>query len=319
MKICILDPGLEDNQGTISSNLGDLIIQEAIKKEIRKLFSNDQIISISTQSPLQAEQIDIIRECDYTFVGGTNLLSSYMNKYKQWNISIKKTFYIKNLILFGVGWWQYQNSPNLYTKLLLNLSLSHNHIHSVRDSYTLRKLKNLGFKNVVNTGCPTMWPLAEIQPSQYCCAKASNVLVMLTDYYKNIAADKKLLEILFACYEKVYFWPQGRKDEDYIKELNYPVSMLRHSLNAFNEFLLSEEEFDYVGTRLHGGIRCLTMKKRVLILAVDNRSHEISLDTNLSVYKRDDFESIVRWIYQPVEPQLNINTDNIHKWKSQFA
>jgi hypothetical protein len=318
MRICVLDPGLENNNGILSSNLGDIIIQEAVKREIIEIFSSPEIINISTQYPLQEEHIDIIQESDYTFVGGTNILSSYMDKYKQWNISIRKAFQIKNAILFGVGWWQYQNIPNFYTRLLLYLSLSQKQIHSVRDSYTLEKLKNIGFKNVINTGCPTMWPLACNEPINFPNKKSENVLLMLTDYYKNIYTDKKLLDILFDNYNKVYFWPQGRNDIEYIKKLRYPVLLLDHSLDSLKNILLSGEKIDCIGTRLHGGIQCLLMKKRVLVLVVDNRAKEISNDTNLNVLNRDDFVNIKKWIYGSEPIKHNINTYNILQWKNQF-
>lgn len=319
MKVCILDPGVEDNQGTLSSNLGDLIIQEAVHREIHSLFQQVEIVSISTQSPMHDDHIDVLRACDLTFVGGTNLLSSYMNKYKQWNISIKRAFQIKNAVLLGVGWWQYQDSPSLYTKMLLNLALSRDFVHSVRDSYTLEKMRSMGYRNVMNTGCPTMWPLAGFQPEEYEKVKQSNVLVMLTDYYKSIEIDRKLLDILFANYKDVYFWPQGRGDEAYIKELNYPVKLLGHNIAAFVEFLNTGIDFDYVGTRLHGGVRCLLEKKRALILAVDNRAREIAKDTNLNVLDRKDIEGIANWINGPTETKLAINTENINKWKRQFG
>lgn len=318
MKICLFDPGFEDNNGSVSSNLGDLIIQEAVKRELNGLFPNSEIVSISTQTSMTAEHLGLINNCEAIFVGGTNLLSSNMNKYRQWKISLRKAIQIRKAVLLGVGWWQYQKNPNLYTKLLLKTTLSGKLIHSVRDNYSRRMMELLGFKNILNTGCPTMWPLANVKTDEIPCDKSDNVLLTLTDYSKNSEADRKLLELLFANYKKVYFWPQGRTDHLYITELNFPVLMLKHSVKSLDDFLSSGIRCDYIGTRLHGGIRCILAKKRSLIVGVDNRAKEIALDTGLNVIERADLDLIRLWINSHVITKLKINTDEINKWKNQF-
>ena len=98
-----------------------------------------------------------MRHSDYIFWGGTNALTSHMNKYKQMGFLLKDLLFVKDLILLGVGWWQYQGKPNLYTRLFLRRLLSLERIHSVRDSYTEGMLKSIGIENVVNTSCPTVW------------------------------------------------------------------------------------------------------------------------------------------------------------------
>lgn len=324
MKICLLDPGIENNLGAPSSNLGDLIIQDAVQRELDKIFGIKNITKFSTHSALTKQEIEFIRnECLLIIVGGTNLLSSKMNEYRQWKIGIKTAFQLKKTILLGVGWWQYQDSPNLYTRILLKTALSRKGIHSVRDSYTRDKLPQIGIKNVLNTGCPTMWPLAEMHSGHFPIAKSDNVLLMLTDYNKNVELDKKLLELLFSKYERVYFWPQGRYDAEYISELksalNIPVIILEESLVALDQFINSGISFDYVGTRLHGGIRCLCSKKRSLILEIDNRAKEIARDTQLPTIDRANFEYISQWIDGSSSPKIRLDLTAIDKWKSQFS
>jgi hypothetical protein len=325
MKICLLDPGLENHSGEPSSNLGDLIIQEAVKRELGRLFGDSEIIQFSTHSPLGTEESEIIRRCSLVFVGGSNLLSSYMDQYKQWEIALKDVLNLRKAILLGAGWWQYQGDLNRYTKALLKLLLSKKNIHSVRDRYTEEKLKSItlknipiGIQNVLNTGCPTMWPLAEIAPHEYPTQKADNVLLMLTDYRPEYELDKRLLALLFKHYKAVYFWRQGRGDATYIQELGFPVNHIDHSLDALDQFIQSGIEFDYIGTRLHGGIRCLCNRKRALVLEVDNRAQEIAKDTHLQTAARDDFAKIESWVAGSAPPQIQLNIAAIEAWRQQF-
>ena len=325
MKICLLDPGLEKHSGEPSANLGDLIIQESVKRELTSLFDGHEIVQFSTHAPLGKEELAQINKCSLVFVGGSNLLSSYMDKYKQWDVTLSDAIKMRKVVLLGAGWWTYQGDLNRYTKALLKLMMSRSMIHSVRDTYTRDKLKSInikgfpvGIQNVLNTGCPTMWPLMDMNPADFPTQKAENVLLMLTDYRKVPDLDRRLLELLFEKYENVYFWWQGRGDEAYIRELDFPVKPVEHSLSALDEFIHSGISFDYIGTRLHGGIRCLRSKHRSLVIEVDNRAKEISQDTNLQTVARDDFDAMREWIDGSPAPQITLNTDAIGRWRGQF-
>ena len=318
MKICLLDPGIENHQGFPSSNLGDLIIQEAVNRELNSIFGEQNLVRLSTQAPLSQEEFKLVQKCSMIIVGGTNLLSSYMNKYKQWKVSLKDAIRLRKAVLLGVGWWQYQETPNLYTRLLLNTAISHKLIHSVRDNYTKAKLQEIGIKKIINTSCPTTWTLANIKPEEIPQSKSQHALVMLTDYNQNIDLDRKLLELINSKYEKVFFWPQGRGDKDYILDLNFPVTVLEHSLEALDRLINSGVSFDYVGTRLHGGIRCLCSRKRSLILAIDNRAKEIANDIHLPVVNRTELEAVKAWIDGSSMTKINLDLDAIACWKKQF-
>jgi len=318
MRICLFDPGIEDNNNSPSSNLGDLIIQEAVDRELMSVFGDCNVRRISTQTQMRQEQMKLVHNSSLIFVGGTNILSSKMNEYKQWKISLFDSLQIKNAILLGVGWWQYQENPNLYTKIILKSALSNKLFHSVRDNYTKLKLESIGIKNVLNTGCPTMWPLSQIKFEEIPSAKSENALLMLTDYSKNINLDRKLIELLINQYKKVFVWPQGRNDLDYILGLNFPLVILEHTMEALDNFLNSGILFDYIGTRLHGGIRCLLAKKRTLILEIDNRAKEIAIDTGVTTAQRSDLNYIKQWIITPSMTQIKIDVSTINKWKSQF-
>ena len=318
-QICLFDPGVENNQASLSSNLGDLIIREAIVRELKGLFENPLIISISTKERLGTAQKKLISKCDWQFVGGTNLLSSNMLTYRQWKVSILDGVYFSNAILFGAGWWQYQDNPDIYTRLTFRTLLSSKYIHSVRDEYTKRKLEFAGIYNVVNTGCPTMWPLLGVDPRDIPSEKSANVLTMLTDYSQDREFDCALIWMLKREYKNVYFWPQGSGDVKYLSSLCIDgIDVLDHTIDALDSLLTSCDEVEYVGTRLHGGIRCLNMRKRSLIICVDNRALELSKDSGLSVVQRGDPAAILKWIRGRTPFSIRLNQAEIQLWKAQF-
>ena len=192
-KITKLNPSIS------SENVGDDIILKYCQDELNSIFGESLYVNVPTREHLEDKSRDHIMSSDYAFVCGTNLLASNMNVVKQWNINIHDAFKIKRtglrkreylnfskyspgkLILMGAGWWQYQENPNRYTRLLLKLLLSSEQIHSVRDSYTEQMLKKIGINNVLNTACPTMWNLSKEFCSEIPKEKASKVVTTLTN------------------------------------------------------------------------------------------------------------------------------------------
>ncbi|MBD2268992.1 polysaccharide pyruvyl transferase family protein [Anabaena sp. FACHB-1391] len=310
-KITIFDTSL------CSSNLGDQVIMDAVEKILNSLFKSDFFIKVQTHDVIGKSSYKCIQNSDYAIVGGTNLLSSNMNSYNQWKISLLDSFFIKNVILMGVGWWQYQKAPNLYTGILYRRVLHKEYLHSVRDNYTKQQLESIGFKNVVNTACPTMWSLTEEHCADIPRRKTDSVLVTFTEYNQNKEFDFKLIEILKENYKNIYFWIQQPKDYDHMYSIYGDNAIyINPSLQALDEVL--NLDIDYIGTRLHAGVRALQRKKRSLILAVDNRAIEISKDTNLPVVHRNDWEGIKNWIDSANATQIQLPWDNINQWKKQF-
>jgi polysaccharide pyruvyl transferase WcaK-like protein len=220
----------------------------------------------------------------------------------------------------GVGWWQYQKKPNLYTKILLNKVLSSDKTHSVRDSYTEKQLKSIGINNVLNTSCPTMWKLNKEHCSDIPNTKGENVLMTLTNYNKDPECDKKIIDVLNKSYKKVYFWIQAYEDYLYLKKLNYlnSVILVDPTLNSLDNILGSKESLDYVGTRLHAGIRAMNFKRRSIIIAIDNRATEKSKDFNINIVQRKNIDTKLSDI---INSKFNTNillpVKNINKWKLQ--
>lgn len=328
---------------TISSkNLGDYIIDDYCNSIIEELFANALIISVPTHERLSRLACEHIASANASIVCGTNLLSSHLLKYRQWNIGIydglrlffsdvpkkkmlDKSFLMEHfqknkVLLLGAGWWQYQDKPDYYTAIALKLFLSSEGIHSVRDSYTEKMLKEIGITNVVNTACPSMWNLSQEHCSKIPRLPSDTVVTTLTNYNTNYDYDEMLLDILTRNYKNVFVWLQAIEDYDLITRSKHygKLNLIPPTLKSYDAFL-DEVPSDYIGTRLHGGIRALNKKHRTIIVAVDNRALEISKDTGLNIIRREEIENrLENMIHSELATGINLPTENINIWKGQF-
>lgn len=330
MKVCILDPGLQTQDGAPSTNLGDLIIQDAVTREVNRLFYGAEVVRYATHSPLTAEQKASLDAMDVILVGGTNLLTSRFRPWNRWNeqyqcwsnqwsINLLDAMKIGKATLLGTGWVQYQGEPDLFTRWMYGSALNRVGWHSVRDAYSRERLLKAGVENVLNTCCVTTWGFADMDMQAFPTTQGENALLMLTDYAKNPALDGQLVKTLQERYKEVYAWPQGTEDAPYLKEVGFSGVMLDRNLPALDNLLHSNISLDYVGTRLHGGIRCLQNRRRALIIEVDNRATEIAKDTGLPTLRRDDFTSLNTWIEGSPPPAIRLPMEAINKWRGQFG
>ena len=284
-------------------------------------FQNDYLMKLQCTDHIGTMSKKYISLSDHSFIGGSNLLTSQINRYKQIGFSFLDSFSIKNMILFGVGWWQYQKDPNLISRIFLKNLLSNEIIHSVRDEYTKEKLEKVGFINVLNTSCPSTWSLTKNHCNQISMMKSDSAVFTLTDYSRELISDSKLINTLIENYKKIFFWPQGLNDMKYIQMLNIKeyekIKFIPPYLKSF-DYLLENEDVDYIGTRLHAGIRAIQKKRRALILAIDNRANEISQDIGINVAERNEIEKIEYFIKNEYKTSIIIPQDNIDAWKMQF-
>ena len=302
-----------------TKNLGDNIIMDAVSNILEDIFDGSRFVHIPTHEVISKRSYELMKTSEFKIIGGSNLLASNMNVRKQWKVGLWDSLFVEDIILLGVGWWQYQKQANLYSKILYRRLFSRKYFHSVRDSYSEQQLKSIGINNVINTSCPTVWSLTEKHCSEIPSEKSDSVLVTFTQYNQNEQFDSQVVDLLKIKYDKIYFWIQQSKDYPYMQKICGNTAVyLKPTLKALDEFL-SNHDVDYVGTRLHCGIRALQHKKRALILAVDNRATEIAKDTNIPVVKREDIEAIKNWIDKPYEAKIKIPQENISKWKSQFV
>jgi polysaccharide pyruvyl transferase WcaK-like protein len=235
-----------------------------------------------------------------------------------WNVNIFNAKMMRDTICVGVGMGSKGIVPNLYTRCLLKKILSHKYIHSTRDERTAEFLRNIGFK-AINTGCATTWGLTNDICHQIPKSKAETVVFTLTDYMRDIESDKYLISTLKKLYRKVYFWIQGIEDYAYVTSLveKGEIEIISPNLQSFSQILAGN--VDYVGTRLHAGIKALQNKKRTIIIEVDNRASDMKESINLPTIKRTELvEKLEMMILSDFETKLNINTEAIDKWRQQF-
>ena len=254
------------------------------------------------------------------FVTGTNLLAyNMLRPWPNFNVNLFNCKPYKNMILVGCGVTPNKsNKANLYTRFLYKKILSKDYVHSVRDDRTKKFVESLGFK-AINTGCATMWGFSKNFCKQIPTKKSEDVIFTLTDYCKDEKRDQILIDILNRNYKNVYFWIQGSEDYNYLKTFNNieNIKVVGSSIKEFETLL--KKEIDYVGTRLHAGIFSMQNKKRSIIIAVDNRAKDIKKSYNLNIIDREEIEKkLENKILSSFETKINIDIENINKWKAQF-
>lgn len=309
--VVLFDTSLE------TQNMGDHIIMENCMKHLENLIDVHNATHISTHVLSQNAE-----ECKgkYKILCGTNILSCRMMHYGLWKLPRHLEWY-SDTVLMGVGFDSYNTKSDLYTRLLLKLILSKNNVHSVRDSFSEIALKNMGINNVLNTGCPTMWNLTPEHCKHIPTQKANRVVCTVTDYNRDIANDKAMLDILLKEYDTVYLWLQGQDDLKYIQEMGYAdkVNLIESTLKGYDD-ILKEDDLDYVGTRLHAGIRALKAGHRSLIISIDNRAECIHSDTGLPIIKREEVPvALKERINGNIQIIITLPWENIRKWKEQFV
>lgn len=320
-KILLLDPSV----ATI--NIGDEIIKRSIEKNFPELYEGNYIYSLPThthtfselQLLLYPQKKRDFANADFKFLCGTNAL--YVNMLRPmptWNINPFNSSLLNGTICLGVGCGKNADRPNWYTRHLYKKVLSHEFTHSVRDEYTERFLIDMGFR-AINTGCPTLWGLTKEHCKKIPSQKSDKVIFSLTGYTPDIENDKELIKILYKNYEKVYFWTQSINDYEYLQSISErkPI-IIAPNLQAYDQIL--NEDFDYVGSRLHGGIFAMQHSKRSIIIAIDNRARDMKDSYSLPIIERKEttheLESMINGDWQTEINGLDFKL--IKEWKNQF-
>jgi len=308
------------NPAISTLNMGDYIIFDGVLSQLHDFLDSSFVIEATTRQPIPWV-INRKINFDYKVVCGTNLLRGKLNRhFRPWDISVFNAKEAEGSILMGVGWWQYGDEINHYTKKLYRRVLSDKYTHSVRDEYTKKQLNKIGIYNVLNTGCPTMWGLDESHCKLIPEKKAEDVVFTITDYRMDKDKDSQLIKILSEQYNNVYLWLQGSNDYNYLQTLDIDadrIKLISSSLKAYDKIL--DTNIDYVGTRLHAGIRAMQKKKRAIILGVDNRAIEKKKDFNINCLNRDDLNKLPEYINSNIPTRINLPMENIRLWKSQFT
>lgn len=300
-----------------SENLGDSIINDYCTRIFCELGINPAS-RISTHRKQTKEELEDLKGNGLKIVTGTNILSARL--FSQW-VRPMELSRQNNVLLMGVGWADYNDKVEPITARYYEKVLSKTYKHCVRDRFTKAALEKIGIRNVLYTGCPTMWNLTPALCNDIACKKGNSVVCTVTDYDRDPQSDFAMLDILLQRYEKVFFWPQGQHDSEYIS--NYTrvneLLILERTLEAFDSLLRDQPSLDYVGTRLHGGIRALNHKVRSIVIAIDSRAIEIARDTGLKTVDRKAVTAELDHLIQSdFQTKLELPFDVINEWKDQF-
>lgn len=285
---------------------------QAVNDVVHELFPDARVFRLPSHEALSRRSYYFLRKSDLCLIGGTNVLAS-----KGWRLSWFDSIFLTNAICFGVTWGGVSTKLSFRERMLLRRVLDGHQIHSVRDRFTQHLLDRIGVVSV-STSCPTMWKL----DSDHCSAipqeKAKDAVFTLTAYRCQPTADRAMIETLQKHYRTLHFFPQMHGDYAYFHSLNVQgVHIIGQNLHSYDH-LLANEELDYVGSRLHGGIRALQYKKRTLVIGIDHRSTEISKDTGFPVLHRTELNKLESWITDSVPTRINLPTENISNWKANL-
>ena len=280
---CEGDPGFPHlhllDTSIASDNIGDEIIMEAVRGETRQLASDAYWTTSSSHDGLGPFGRGQVERADWVVLGGTNALHSrfQLADMVSWTLRAKELPLIEGkLVLWGVGAQVRHEKIDPRQKDLLTGLLADAVPHGVRDRSAHLLLEKLG-KNATWVGCPTLWEQAgrKIGTSE----RPSTVCLSLTAHRPDRHRDRELLEQLRRGYRRCCFWPQQPRDLAYLRDLVGPdearaFAVLPPNLEALDEFLRTTET-DYVGTRVHGGIRAIQHGRWSVILGIDHRAEEI--------------------------------------------
>lgn len=310
-----------------SQNKGDEIIMECVRKELAPLLDEAFEYTLPTHvSPFHwyqvwrnSARVQTYTDCDLKFIGGSNILSkNLLTHYPQWNVNLFNCKPLAGAIGVGVGAGAGEHTDR-YTRRVYRKILNHDFFHSVRDERTREYVENyLGLK-AINTGCVTMWMLTPDFCKQIPNNKSQRVVFTLTagGYDER---DQILIDILKSCYKEIYFWPQGMYDYDYLQKYKNieDLKILPATKKAYDDFL-TQNDTDYVGTRLHGGVYAMRHKRRSIIIAIDERAREINKANNLICTEKDEIKSQLAMLINSCFPtKIVMDYNSINLWKEQF-
>ena len=85
---------------------------------------------------------------------------------------------------------------------------------------------------------------------------------------------------------------------------------------SLKNLLLNQDDLDYVGTRLHGGIYAMRHKKRAIIIAIDERAREINKSNHLNCMELGEVSTkLEKMVCSEFATQVEMPFDEISRWK----
>ena len=269
-----------------SINVGDEIIRQAALTELATMFPERRLLAVPTQTPLGPRGRRLLDGVGAALVTGTNILGLERWRTRSWRIGLGDLAAARGRYLsFGCGAFSYRATASRVSRRFLTHLLARGP-HAVRDENTAEFLRSIGFESVFTTGCPTLWRLDQTRMDDAWRRGPTREVVFA--FNSNKQSERSLgrtLEVLDRVYERVHVWNQR------------PVDVLPGSVTSERRRVIPPrlveldralEGRDYVGARLHAGVRALSAGSRAMIIAVDNRAAEMGRTSALPVAEDDD-------------------------------
>ncbi|MCI8326331.1 MAG: polysaccharide pyruvyl transferase family protein [Lachnospiraceae bacterium] len=311
-----------------TQNKGDEIIMESVKREMRPICEGNFVHHFPTHTvafpvghQMTSSKAKLCKVANYKFICGTNLFwTNMIHPNPLLNVNLFNCKPLRDSVLLGVGYDEEQCKGRFgaYSKSVWKKVLSKKYVHSVRDDQMVEYLAELGIKGI-NTGCPTLWKLTPEHCEQIPVKKADKVVFTLSStggvYKEN---DQALIKMLLDNYEEVYFYSQTYGGYVAFKSYEHAdkIKVLEPDLEQYKLFL-QNNNVDYVGTRLHGGVYAMQQKCRAIILSVDNRAKEFD-KYHINCMDQFDIQGIKEKINSDFATNVTIDYDVVHKWMNQF-
>jgi polysaccharide pyruvyl transferase WcaK-like protein len=309
-----------------SQNVGDQIIANAVHALLQDLFPQAHAWTIPTHDIYGAAGRKRQRHSLFSITTGTNILAPGMPGKGLWKFPV---FFRpapvpfghlrpRNLVLCAAG----SNAQPLSrgAARFLRESLWDKVPVSARDKATAEIVRQAGIANVLHTSCVTLWALPEDHPRTIPHAKAPEAVVVLTGTRRAersfVERDIALLRAVREAYGRVFFWPQGQVDLEYLASLGpQGLEILPHNLDAFTRLLRERPAIDYAGTRLHAGIHAIMHGRRSLILPIDNRANDMGSSVGLPVLAPAPSGELSARLNGTWETRIDLPRAAIAQWK----
>ena len=306
-----------------SGNLGDQIIMDAVEQHVLPLFSDAFVVRVPTHDRPGRPARALLRASSLAIVGGTSMFGARMWYRPNWALGPRSTAQLPPTLFVGVGWNAQTNGPpgrgrlerawiDPYSKWMVRRASASSFPHSVRDAMTGRQLARLGVTNWRVTGCPTTWSLTPEHCREIPTTPGPRAVLTFNYGHPDEQRDRAILRVVRDVYPEVVVWPQAVEDIAYARSIDRSLVIARPSLREFDAILASG--YDYVGLRLHGGIRALQHGRRTTIVVVDNRAREMGRDWSLPVWEPTS-DVPLRDLLEGGKMRVAIDRSAIDTWK----
>jgi hypothetical protein len=244
------------NPSLSTRNVGDLFIEDSVKRIL--VFDRANSIDIDPRKPITQAQLDAINRTEAAVIAGTNLWYRDMPRAGRWRFSLADLNKIRvPIIPFGVGTTRHFGEDNGFEgETLAQLKRIHTScpVASARDWRTVEALEGAGIRNVVMTGCPTLFrtlaPTWQLHPFQ---ESRPIVLTVRKGQRPNVRTLIRLMR-------QRAIEPVVAAQQDGDRFLAYSVPLVRRAIPTVYRYdikpylELVRECIGAIGWRLHGNM-----------------------------------------------------------------